>query len=81
MLSTSRRIENSFLRNGFLVGQNKRRRLFVFPEVKKAFVFGPHDNGFADKCTTFDCLTGEALADEIERKLGIKFDVIEMRHP
>jgi hypothetical protein len=53
---------------------------FVFPEVKRAFVFHPRNQGFSDECLVFDGLTGDLLADEIERKIGIRFEVIELRH-
>jgi hypothetical protein len=53
---------------------------FVFSEVQRAYVFHSQGLGFSDVCTVFDGLVGDALADEIERKLGIKFAVAEMRY-
>ena len=53
---------------------------FVFPEVKKAFVFHSKEKGFADECAVFDGLSGDSLADEIEKKTGIRFEVLEIRH-
>ncbi|MET4173835.1 hypothetical protein ABIB99_004935 [Bradyrhizobium sp. LA6.1] len=54
---------------------------FVFPDAQRAFVFyqGTPFN-FANQCEMFDGLVGDQLADEIERRIGIRFEVFEIRH-
>jgi hypothetical protein len=53
---------------------------FVFPEVKRAFVFCSSRHGFSDECTVFDGLEGDLLSQAIEKELGVKFEVTEVRH-
>ncbi|WP_342714092.1 hypothetical protein [Bradyrhizobium sp. B039] len=55
---------------------------FVFPDAKRAFVFYQAEPlGFANQCEMFDGFVGDQLADEIERRIGIRFEVFEIRHP
>lgn len=54
---------------------------FVFPDAQRAFVFYQAEPlSFANQCEVFDGLVGDQLADEIERRIGIRFEVFEIRH-
>jgi hypothetical protein len=53
---------------------------YVFPEIEQCYVFFPEASGFADQCCQFSGLSGEALADEIDRTLNIRFETLEFAH-
>lgn len=53
---------------------------YVFPQVKKCFVFHSDEQNFADQCTVLRNLSSNEVAEEIRNKLGLDMHVILVRH-